>query len=148
VGGAAASNGAKHGAKKKRAVTIKAPHKGTRRIRYGVRVHTPTKGATITNFGVLVFLPTGVAYSYSRIKPTNMATPTVDGTVVTGLTLRWNNLTVTSTKHIHIKVHAKISPETPTNTPLTFSAATFTPGIGGEPTCLQSAGNTTVTVVP
>lgn len=129
-------------------MTIKAPHKGTRRIRYGVRVRTPTKGTTISNFGVQVSLPPGVAYSSSRIKPTNMATPTVDGDVVTGQMVRWENLRVTSKKHIHIKVHATISRNTPTNTLLTFSAATFTPGLGGEPTCLQSAGNTTVTVVP
>lgn len=99
-------------------------------------------------FGVQVFLPPGVAYSYSNIKPRNLAMPKADGDVATGQTITWQGLSLRYKKLVNIKVYTTVSRNTPTNTPLTFSAATFTPGLGGAPTCLQSAGNTTVTVVP
>lgn len=130
--------------------TIKAPStkKNSRKVTYGVRVRTPTKKAVVGNFGVLVTLPAGVSYTYAATKPKTIPSATVEGTIATGYTLTWQGVGVRYKKPAIFKVVATVSSATPLHTLLTFTAATFTPGLFGEKNCLQYAGNTTTTVVP
>lgn len=128
--------------------TIKAPKKSNRKLSYRVRVSSTEKGAVAGNVGVIVTLPAGVTYKRAAIRPKSVGTPTVDGDSTTGTTLTWENLSVAYKKSLAMKVTATISTTTPLNTPLTFTAAIVTPDSDGEPTCLEYAGDTTITVIP
>ena len=120
------------------------PVKPGGKIKYGVRLLTTKRGEVIGNLGLQITLPPYVYLRHIAAKPRNMPRPTILGNATVGTTIRLTQITVTYKKPVKVRLAARVSKTAPYGTPLTITAATFTPGLFGEPTCLEYGPNTTV----